>query len=99
MSSEHLYDHYRNEVKPVLKSKLDEFQLLGYDTIDEGELWLFLTTKKWKKPVENIRISELVQSILNVKIGEYMNFATMEAYKSPNFFTVLSEEEKKELLK
>ncbi|WP_400242613.1 post-transcriptional regulator [Niallia sp. JL1B1071] len=99
MSPTHIYDQYRSQVKPVLNSKIEEFHLLGYDTIKEDELWVFLTQKKWKKPSEEIRISELVQSILNVKVADYMNYATIEAYKTADFFSVLSEVEKKELLK
>ncbi|MFT8319922.1 MAG: post-transcriptional regulator [Bacillus sp. (in: firmicutes)] len=99
MVSAHVYDHYRQKVQPALKSKLEEFHLLGYDTITEEELWGYLTKKKWKKASGSSRMFILVQDILNVKIGEYMNFATMEAYKADDFFTVLSEEEKKELLK
>ncbi|EOR25585.1 post-transcriptional regulator [Cytobacillus oceanisediminis] len=99
MSSTHIYDQYRSQVKPVLTSKIEEFQLLGYDTIKEDELWEYLTNKKWKKPSEDRRISELVQDILHVKVAEYMNYATIEAYKTADFFSVLSEEEKKELLK
>ncbi|HEO8419859.1 post-transcriptional regulator [Niallia sp. FSL W8-0635] len=99
MSSTHLYDQYRSQVKPVLNSKIEEFHLLGYDTIKEDELWVFLTKKKWKKPSEEIRISELVQEILNVKVADYMNYATIEAFKTADLFSVLTEEEKKQLLK
>ncbi|WP_445490176.1 post-transcriptional regulator [Niallia sp. 03133] len=99
MLSAHLYDHYRKEVQPALKSKLEEFHLLGYETITEDELWFYLTKKKWKKPADSGRLFILVQDILNVKIAEYMNFATIEAYRADDFFSVLSEEEKKELLK
>ncbi|KLV22351.1 post-transcriptional regulator [Niallia circulans] len=98
-TSTHIYDQYRSQVKPVLNSKLEEFHLLGYETIKEDELWAFLTNKKWRKPAQDIRISELVQDILNVKVVDYMNFATIEAYKTADLFSVLSEEEKKELLK
>ncbi|KAB7667303.1 post-transcriptional regulator [Bacillus sp. B1-b2] len=99
MSSKHLYEPFRCQVKPVLASKLEEFHLLGYDTISETELWEYLTKKKWKKPSEDIRIAEIVQDILHVKVAEYMNFATIEAYKSVDFFSVLTDEEKKQLLK
>ncbi|UQZ76627.1 post-transcriptional regulator [Niallia circulans] len=98
-TSAHIYDQYRSQVKPVLNSKIEEFHLLGYETIKEDELWVFLTNKKWRKPAQDIRISELVQDILNVKVADYMNFATIEAYKTADLFSVLSEEEKKELLK
>jgi hypothetical protein len=99
MSSTHIYDQYRSQVKPVLDSKIEEFHILGYDTIKEDELWVFLTKKKWKKPSEDIRISELVQEILNVKVADYMNYATIEAFKTADLFSVLTEEEKKKLLK
>lgn len=99
MSSAHIYDQYRSQVKPVLNSKIEEFHLLGYDTIKEDELWVFLTKKKWKKPSEDIRISELVQEILNVKVADFMNYTTIEAFKTADLFSVLTEEEKKKLLK
>lgn len=99
MSSTHIYDQYRSQVKPALNSKIEEFHLLGYDTINEDELWVFLTKKKWKKPSEAIRIAELVQDILNVKVANFMNYATIEAFKTTDLLSVLSEEEKKELLK
>jgi len=99
VSLEHIYDGFRYELQPALRSKLEEFQLLGYNTITEDELWKYLTQKKWKRPSEDRRIFELVQDILHVKISEYMNFATIEAFKLDNFFTELSEEEKRQLLK
>lgn len=99
MSSTHIYDQFRSQIKPVLNSKTEEFHLLGYETIREDDLWEFLIKKKWKKPSETIRIAELVQDILNVKIADYMNYATIEAYKTADFFSALSEEEKRELLK
>jgi len=99
MSSKHLYERFRYQVQPALTSKLEEFHLLGYDTIKESELWDFLTKKKWKKPTEDIRLAEIVQDILHVNVSDYMNFATIEAYKSVDLLKELSEEEKKELLK
>lgn len=99
MSSTHIYDQFRSQVKPVLNSKIEEFHILGYDTIKEDDLWVFLTKKKWKKPSEEIRISELVQEILNVKVADYMNYATIEAFKTVDLYSVLSEEERKNLLK
>ncbi|MCJ7839926.1 post-transcriptional regulator [Lederbergia sp. NSJ-179] len=95
---EHPYDSYVPILEPVLKSKLEEFSVLGYETIKEQDLWAFLTQKKWKKSHEGIRIHELVSDILSVKVGDYMNYATVEAYKSPNLFSGLASEELEELL-
>lgn len=94
----HEYDRYRSQVQPALKSKLDEFSLLGYETINEQELWKYLTKKKWKKVQEDIKLYEVVQDIMSVNVGEYMNFATIEAFKKTEF-SFDSEDELKELLK
>ena len=94
----HEYDRFREKVGPVLKSKLEEFSILGYSTITEQDLWNFLTTKKWRKPNTEIHLYEIVQEILRVKIGEYMNFASVEASRQTDF-SFGSEEDRNELLK
>lgn len=98
MDISHQYDHFRIQVKPVLESKLDEFRLLGYGTISENELWEFLLKKKWKKVKEDVRLYEIIQDILSIKVNDYLNYATVEAYKA-NEFSLNSEEDWKELLK
>ncbi|MFS0612573.1 post-transcriptional regulator [Lederbergia ruris] len=94
----HPYDSYFQILDPILQSKLEEFAVLGYGTIDKMELWTFLTQKKWKKYKEGIRIYELVSDILSVKVGDYMSFATVEAYKAPDLFSELDSKELEELL-
>lgn len=98
MKLSHEYDRFRNDMKPALDSKLGEFATLGYDTVSEGELWNYLTKKKWRKTREDVRVYEVVQDILSVKVGEYMNFATVEAFKVADF-AFDDEEERKALLK
>ncbi len=94
----HPYDSYYHLLEPVLESKAEEFTVLGYGKISKQNLWEYLTRKKWRKHREGIRVYELVSDILSVKVGEYMNYATVEAYKSPNWFTELDSEELQELL-
>ncbi|MBT2688052.1 post-transcriptional regulator [Bacillus sp. ISL-47] len=94
----HEYDYFRTEVRPALESKLDEFRLLGYEKVTEQELWGFLTKKKWKKPKENVRLFEIVEEIMTVKVSEYIHYATIEAYKGTGF-AFDSEEDRRELLK
>lgn len=94
----HEYDCFRNKVQPALECKLDEFSLLGYETVNEQDLWSFLTRKKWRKPKEEIMLFEIVQDILGIKIGEYMNYATVEAFKLDDF-SFDNEEDKAALLK
>ena len=92
------YDRFRKEVHPALISKMEEFSLLGYGTISQDSLWEFLCKKKWRKPKEDVRIFEIVSDILSVNVGEYMNYATVEAFKSDEF-SLANDEERRELLK
>ncbi len=94
----HNYDRFRKEVHPALISKIEEFSLLGYGTISQESLWEFLRKKKWRKPKEDVKVYEVVSDILSVNVGEYMNYATVEAFKSDEF-SLANDEERRELLK
>lgn len=93
-----LYDHLRSHVQPALESKLEEFALLGYGQVSEQELWNFLHKKKWKKAEEDKSVSQIVEDILSTKVGEFFNFASVEAFKGAEF-SFDNEEDLKELLK
>jgi hypothetical protein len=94
----HAYNHFYSTVKPALISKLEEFRLLGYHDVSESGLWDFLTRKKWKKVKEEIRLYEIIDDILSVKVSDYISFTTIETYKN-NDFNLADEDEWKELLK
>lgn len=98
MKSEHVNNRFRLQLQPALKSKLDEFVLLGYKTINEEELWNYLTRKKWKKAKEELKLFELVQQIMEVKISDFIHYATIEAFKASEM-SIITEEERLELLK
>jgi hypothetical protein len=98
MENSHAYDHFRTQVEPALASKLSEFGLLGYDSVTESGLWEFLQKKRWKKVKDEMRLYEVIQDIMAVKVSDYMSFATIEAYKSPEF-SFEDEKEWKELMK
>lgn len=85
-SENHMYDKYRETVRPFLKSKLEEFVLYGYDSVKEEELWAFMKSKTWRKEREEKQLHQIVSDILGVKVGDYMNYATVEAFKAPNWF-------------
>ena len=89
---------YRNEVEPALKSKKEEFLLLGYDQVTEEDIWNYLWQKKWIKMKSELRLFEIVQSILTIKIGDFMNFQTVEALKEAEF-SMNNAEDMLELLK
>ncbi|ASB61852.1 competence protein ComN [Bacillus sp. A053] len=90
----HPADLYKDHVRPFLYSKLEEFKILGYDDVELESLWSYLTNKKWKKKTE-LSIYELASDILSVKIGEFMNYATVESFKTSNW---LGSEEGQEAL-
>jgi len=98
MDESHRFEHFRPQVQPAVASKLLEFQLLGLDSVSEQELWDFLIKKKWKKIKEDMKLYEIIQEILSVKASDYLNFATIEAYKASEF-SMNDEDELKELLK
>lgn len=98
MEIENNYEFFRSQVGPALQSKLEEFRLLGYKAISEPELWEFLLKKKWKKATEEIKLHQVIQDILSVKVSDYISFATIEAYKATEF-SLNSGEDWKELLK
>ncbi|MFJ5758147.1 post-transcriptional regulator [Neobacillus sp. NPDC093182] len=98
MEKSHAYNHFKNNVKPALISKLEEFRLLGYHDVSESGLWDFLTKKKWKKAKEDIRLYQIIDDILSVKVSDYISFTTIETYKN-NDFNLEDEDEWKELLK
>lgn len=94
----HPYDSYFYVLDPVLISKVEEFAVLGYGEVEKADLWEYLTKKVWKKPKEGIRIYELVSDVISINIGRYMNFAAVEAIKSPNWLSELDSDELQELL-
>lgn len=98
MEKNHAYNHFRTQVEPALISKLEEFRLLGYKEVSKSGLWDFLTRKKWKKVKEEIRIYEIIDDILSVKVSDYISFTTIQTYMNHDF-NLEDENEMKELLK
>ena len=91
------YEHFYKKVKPALVSKQEEFLLLGYDNVSQEDIWTFLLKKKWAKGDHEMRLFEVVQSILSLKVGELINFMSVEALKDAEF-RFESEEERLKLL-
>ncbi|APH06975.1 post-transcriptional regulator [Bacillus weihaiensis] len=89
------FDQFRDHVKPAIKSKLEEFILLGYEDVSEEKLWSFLKNKKWKKTPE-LHVYEVVRDVLSLKVGDFMNYATVESFKGGSWF---ESEEGKDILK
>lgn len=92
------YESFHHLVKPALISKQEEFLLLGYDNVSQEDIWTFLLKKKWRKGEQEMKLFEVVQSILALKVGELINYMSVEALKDAEF-TFENEEERVKLLK
>lgn len=98
MKAKRDYESFHYMVKPALISKQEEFLLLGYDNVSQEDIWAFLLKKKWRKGEHEMKLFEVVQSILSIKVGELINFMSVEALKDAEF-TFENEEERVKLLK
>jgi hypothetical protein len=98
MKVNHANDRFRNKVGPALKSKQEEFLIFGYGRVSEDDIWSFLVNKKWRKENSEMKLFEIVQDILSLKVGEFMNYSQVKALKEAEF-TLDNEEERLELLK
>ena len=85
MEVSHDMNQFKSEVRPALRSKQEEFLFLGYDNVSEEEIWEFLEKKKWRKAEEPLKLYEMVQHILSLKIGDYMHHVSIEALKEADF--------------
>ena len=75
------YESFHQNVRPALISKQEEFLLLGYDNVSQEDIWTFLLKKKWRKKREEMKLFEVVQSILSLKVGELMNYHGSRSFK------------------
>ncbi|EMA6341787.1 post-transcriptional regulator [Bacillus cytotoxicus] len=83
MEKEDIIEAYRGQLQVVLQSKIEEFQMIGYDQVTIEDIWKYLKLKKWKKVDSNVRLYELVNDILKLTANEYMTYLTVEAYQAP----------------
>ncbi|MBE3569879.1 MAG: post-transcriptional regulator [Bacillales bacterium] len=89
----HPYERYYHRLKPALVSKVEEFRLLGYGAVQLDSLWNYFIKKKWKNAQQDIRIYQLVSDIIALKPGDFMNYATVESYRSSSLLTEQNREE------
>ena len=83
---------------PALKSKEQELHLYGYDTVTIEGLWDYLVHEKWDNSEEEIRLHVVVNDILSIKPGDFMNYTTRNEYKEAPLNLKLDDEELKLLL-
>lgn len=88
----------RDHLGPALESKKQELHLYGYDTVSIEGLWDYLVNKKWKKTEGEIRLHIVINDILTIKSGDFMNYTTRAEYKSAPLNMDLNEDELQVLL-
>ncbi|MGP4061596.1 post-transcriptional regulator [Halobacillus sp. H74] len=79
---------WRKEVALVLRSKVEEFHLLGYKRATERELWDCLVKKVWKDDTEK-RLYQVVQDIFHLSTHTYTSYLTTEAYQNDDLLASL----------
>ncbi|UOQ93843.1 post-transcriptional regulator [Halobacillus shinanisalinarum] len=71
---------WKVEVIPVLISKKEELQEMGYQKATTEEVWNCLQKKVWKKESEK-RLHQVVQDILHLSTNQFVSYITVEAYQ------------------
>ncbi len=68
-------EELHERVLPALNTRISELNELGYNDIDEKDIWEYLVSSKWR--IANyLTLSDIVSDILNVdysKVIEYKN--------------------------
>ncbi|WP_062049759.1 post-transcriptional regulator [Bacillus sp. JCM 19034] len=82
MGEKQQFDVWKEEVEPALRSKVDEFHLLGYDRATKEEVWKCVLYQLRKKK-EFIHKHAFVNHILTLKSQTYMTWLTIHAYNDP----------------
>ncbi len=77
---------WKSDVRPVIVSKVEEFQMLGYPSVSEEEIWRCMEKKVWRGQPEK-RIYEVVQDLFHLDSGTYMSFLAHETYKDTDLMT------------
>ena len=87
---------WKEHVYPVLISKAEEFQLLGYESVTPENIWDCMLAKLKRRKKEEYMLHQLVNEIFKLSANEYMNWLSIQAVASTDF--ALLEKESRSLL-
>ncbi|MFF3025060.1 post-transcriptional regulator [Gottfriedia sp. NPDC057948] len=76
---------FKPQLQVVIESKLDEFRMLGFDTVSGDDLWVCLERTLWRKKEDEPKLFQMVEDILSLTVNDYMNYIRIEAFKSPTW--------------
>ena len=77
---EEVWEEWKTVVYPALESKVKEFETLGYKNIHINEIWE-MSISQMKKRRDTPALHTIVQTILHMKMHDYMQQKTIESYK------------------
>lgn len=77
---EKVWEEWKPVVYPALESKVKEFETLGYKNIHIDEIWE-MSVGQMKKRQAAPALHTIVQTILHMKMHDYMQQKTIESYK------------------
>lgn len=82
MDEKQQFEVWKEDMEPVLTSKVEEFHLLGYDKATKEEIWNCVTERLRKKKTY-IPFYMFTDELLNLKASIYMTWLTVHSYKEP----------------
>ncbi|WP_026906315.1 post-transcriptional regulator [Paucisalibacillus globulus] len=82
-------ESWKQELLPVLKSKAEELQLMGYPKATDEDIWMCLVKKVWKGNPEK-RLYEVVQDIFHLSSNIYMSYLTIDAYQDDDLLASIA---------
>lgn len=71
----------RDFIEPFLKSKLEEFHLLGMERLTMDELWVFVLEMMKKKKIKEVYLHECINFIMRLSVNDYLNKIRLEMFK------------------
>lgn len=93
------YEQLFHKVFPALDSKMNEFNFYEYNAISIDDLWNYCIEKKWrKKKVEQLRLHEIVSTILNITPSEIVSHGQVQEFKKSDWFSEANSNELQFLL-
>ncbi|WP_205690220.1 post-transcriptional regulator [Chengkuizengella sediminis] len=80
-SNNHVLDEQElsRTIEELCLSKAEEFRMLGYNHVTGHEIWQCISKKYHKDGIPNLH--KIVNDILTLKVTNFMNWLTMNAYK------------------
>ena len=70
-------------IESLCESKAEEFRLLGYEHVSGQEIWTCVSDKYHK--TGQPALHQIVNDILSLKVTQFMNYMTLNAYRGTRF--------------